>query len=392
VHPTHVTPFASIDEAVDDLRHGRMVVVCDDEDRENEGDLVMAAERVTPSAVNFMIREGRGLVCLALTPGRCDELGLAPMASENTSRFETAFTVTIDARHGVTTGVSPAERAHTIKVAIDARAGAGDLTRGGHVLPIRARPGGVLERPGHTEASTDLARLAGLVPAGVICEIVNDDGSMARGDDLVRFCARHGLKMITIAELVAHRQRSERLVERVVDTRLPTAFGEFTLVGYRSLVDDAEHVAIVKGEVAGRPDVLVRMHSRCLIGDAFHSLRCDCGGLLQSALAMLEREGSGVVTYLSPPALGTCPMSALTSPGPLSCRGEARDGTAQDVPGGYALAAQILGDLDVRSVRLLTTDALEIRGLEHYGLPVTADIPLGSVAHDRCRRLDDARR
>src|SRR4029077_8054948 len=289
------TLFATIEEAIDEIRQGKMVVVCDDEDRENEGDLVMAAQFVTPEAINFMATEARGWICLALTPGRCEELGLELMTAKNESALQTPFTITIEARHGVTTGVSAHDRAHTMQVAIDPQTQPEDLAQPGHVNPLKAKPGGVLERTGHTEASVDLARLAGLIPAGVICEVMNEDGSMARVPDLADYCARHELKMVTIADLIAYRRRNDRLIERVVSTGLPTTFGDFEAVGYRSLVDDKHHVALVKGEVAGQPDVLVRVHSECLTGDVFHSLRCDCGEQLDSALSMIEREGQGVL-------------------------------------------------------------------------------------------------
>ncbi len=276
-----------------------MVVVVDDANRENEGDLTMAAQFVTPEAINFMAKEGRGLVCLALTPERCDELGLDLMAAKNESAFETAFTISIEARSGVSTGISAADRARTIQVAIDPQTSPRELVQPGHVFPLKAKPGGVLERVGQTEAAVDLARLAGLIPAGVICEIMNDDGTMARVGDLEPYCERHGLKMVTVADLVAYRRRHEKLVERVVSTKLPTGFGEFVAVGYRSLVDNKHHVALVKGDVDGRDDVLVRVHSECLTGDVFHSLRCDCGEQLESALSMIEQEGAGVLLYLS---------------------------------------------------------------------------------------------
>src|SRR4051794_16536911 len=279
---THA-PFATIEQAIADIRQGRMVVVVDDEDRENEGDLTIAAQFVTPDVVNFMRKEGGGLICLALTPERCDELGLDLMAAKNESAFETAFTVSIEARDGVTTGISAADRAHTIQVAIDPESSPRDVVQPGHIFPLKAKPGGVLERTGQTEAAVDLARLAGLNPSGVICEIMNDDGTMARVGDLVGFCEHHGLKMITVADLIAYRRMHDKLVERVVATRLPTAFGDFAVVGYRSLVDDKHHVALVKGEVDGADDVLVRVHSECLTGDVFHSLRCDCGEQLESA-------------------------------------------------------------------------------------------------------------
>src|SRR4029077_14041257 len=280
------TPFATVEEALEEVASGRMVVVVDDEDRENEGDLVMAAEFVTADSINFMVTHARGWICLALTPDRCDELGLELMTLKNESAHQTPFTVTIEAREGVTTGISVHDQAHTMQVAIDSGKGPDDIVKPGHVHPLKAKAGGVLERTGHTEASIDLARLAGLNPAGVICEIQNEDGSMARADDLAAYCFKHGLKMITIADLIAYRRRHDKLVERVVETGLPTGFGDFRVLGYRSLVDDKHHVALVKGDVDGKDDVLVRVHSECLTGDVFHSLRCDCGEQLESALSM----------------------------------------------------------------------------------------------------------
>src|ERR671937_66934 len=269
------SPFSSIEDALEDIRAGKMVVVCDAEDRENEGDLTLAAQFATPENINFMAREGRGLICLALTSERCDELGLDLMAAKNESAFETAFTISVEAREGVTTGISAHDRAHTIQVAIDPRSQPEDLVQPGHVFPLKARSGGVLERTGQTEAGVDLARLAGLIPAAVICEIMNDDGTMARVKDLIPYCERHGLKMITVADLIAYRRRTERLVERVASAPLPTEFGEFRVVGYRSLLDDKHHVALVKGDIGSATEagesVLVRVHSECLTGDVFHS-------------------------------------------------------------------------------------------------------------------------
>ncbi len=291
--------FATIDEALADIAAGRMIVVVDDEDRENEGDLVMAAEFVTPDAINFMTRQAGGWICLALTGERCDELGLELMAAKNESAYETPFTVTIEAAEGVTTGISTADQAHTIKTAVDPAKGKRDIVVPGHVHPLKAKDGGVLERTGHTEASVDLARLAGLTPAGLICEVQNEDGSMARVSDLGAYCVKHGLKMITIADLIAYRRKNDKLIERVVAAQMPTGFGEFSVVGYRSLIDDKHHVAMVKGDVAGKDDVLVRVHSECLTGDVFHSLRCDCGEQLESALSIIEEEGEGVLLYLA---------------------------------------------------------------------------------------------
>src|SRR6476659_5952743 len=270
-------PFVTIPEAIEDLRAGRILVVVDDEDRENEGDLTIAEEKETQEIINFMATHGRGLICLTLTPERCDFLRLPLMSPTNTSNFGTAFCESIDARDGVSTGISAADRTRTILQAIDPECRPADLARPGHIFPLRAADGGVLVRAGQTEASVDLARLAGLTPAGVICEVMNDDGTMARVPDLIPYCERHGLKMVTVADLIAYRRRTEKLVERVVATALPTEFGDFTAVGYRSLVDDKHHVAMVKGEVDGVEDVLVRVHSECLTGDVFHSMRCDCG-------------------------------------------------------------------------------------------------------------------
>ncbi len=377
--------FSTIEEAIEEVRAGRMVVVCDDQDRENEGDLTLAAQFATPEAINFMAKEGRGLICLALTPQRCDELGLDLMAAKNESPFDTPFTVTIEARDGVTTGISAADRARTIQVAIDPQSSPRDLVQPGHIFPLKAKPGGVLERTGQTEAAVDLARLAGLNPSGVICEVMNDDGTMARVPDLERYCTRHGLKMISVADLIAYRRRHDKLVERVVTTRLPTAFGEFDVVGYRSLVDDKHHVAMVKGEIDGQDDVLVRVHSECLTGDVFHSLRCDCGEQLESALAMIEREGQGVLLYLAQEGRGIGLLNKLKA---YKLQDKGLDTVDANLELGlpvdlrdYGIGAQILSDLGLSSIRILTNNPKKIRGLEGYGLSVSDQIPIVHAAN-----------
>ncbi|CAA9532131.1 MAG: 3,4-dihydroxy-2-butanone 4-phosphate synthase / GTP cyclohydrolase II [uncultured Solirubrobacteraceae bacterium] len=377
------SPFATIDEALEDIRQGKMVVVCDDEDRENEGDLTMAAQFATPEAVNFMATHGRGLICLSLTPQRCDELGLDLMAAKNESPFETPFTVSIEAREGVTTGISAHDRARTIQVAVDPESSPRDLVQPGHIFPLKSRAGGVLERIGQTEAAVDLARLAGLNPAGVICEVMNDDGTMARVRDLVGYCARHGLKMITVADLIAYRRRHDKLVERVVSTKLPTGFGDFDAVGYRELVGGKHHVALVKGDVDGAQDVLVRVHSECLTGDVFHSLRCDCGEQLESALAMIERAGQGVLLYLSQEGRGIGLLNKLRAyklqeGGMDTVDANLQLGLPADLRD-YGIGAQILVDLGLSSIRILTNNPKKIRGLEGYGLSVSAQLPIEHV-------------
>ena len=316
-------PFGTAEQAIADIRAGKIVVVADDEGRENEGDLVAAAEKITPDLINFMTVHGRGLICLTLTGERCEALGLQQMVEHNTEAHETAFTVSVDAgaRFGVTTGISASDRATTIRVAIDPVTVPGDLRRPGHVFPLRSRPGGVLQRVGQTEASVDLARLAGLIPAGVLCEILNADGTMSRRPELERFATEHALTFITVAQIVAHRLQNERLVHRVAEARLPTPHGEFRVIGYRNDVDSAEHVALVYGDVRARPEVLVRIHSKCLTGDVFGSARCDCGWQLTTAMRMIAQEGRGAVVYLDQEGRGIGLLNKLR---PTSCRTRGR--------------------------------------------------------------------
>ncbi len=374
------SPFATIDEAIADIRAGGMVVVVDSPDRENEGDLVMAAECVTAEAVNFMARYGRGLICLSLTPERCDELGLPMMTQLNRTPYGTAFTVSIEARTGVSTGISAADRAHTIRVAVDPATRAEDLIQPGHVFPLRARPHGVLERTGQTEASVDLARLAGFSGAGVICEIMNEDGAMARVPDLVSYCELHGLKMVTVADLVAYRHRREKLVERIASAQLPTRYGDFVSHGYRSMIDGQHHVALVMGDVDGAGDVLVRVHSECVTGDVFHSLRCDCGDQLERALSQIAEEGRGVLLYLAQEGRGIGLLNKLRA---YELQEQGMDTVDANVALGlpvdsrdYGMGAQILADLGLSTIRVLTNNPKKIVGLEGYGLTVTEQLPI----------------
>ncbi|OLC69801.1 MAG: bifunctional 3,4-dihydroxy-2-butanone 4-phosphate synthase/GTP cyclohydrolase II [Gemmatimonadetes bacterium 13_1_40CM_4_69_8] len=391
-------PYGQVEQAIEDIRAGKLVIVADDEDRENEGDLIGAAEKVTPEMINFMAMHARGLICLTLTPERCQALGLPQMAETNTETRETAFTVSVDAapQFGVTTGISAADRATTIRVAIDPATVPGDLRRPGHVFPLRARPGGVLQRVGQTEASVDLARLAGLYPAGVICEILNSDGTMARRPDLERFARTHGLGFITVAQLVAYRLAHERLVHRVAEARLPTPFGEFRIIGYRNDVDPAEHVALVHGEVQGRQSVLVRMHSKCLTGDVFGSARCDCGWQLHSAMRRIAEEGCGVVVYLDQEGRGIGLLNKLKAyelqdAGHDTVTANQELGFKPDLRN-YGIGAQILLDLHLSSIRVLTNNPMKLVGLEGYGLEIVERVPLVPAPSEENRAYLDVKR
>ena len=394
--PRTESPFATVEEAIEEIREGRFVVVVDDEDRENEGDLTIAAQFATPEAVNFMVTHARGLVCLCLTEERCDELGLRQMTDQNETPFGTAFTVTVEAREGVTTGISAQDRAKTIQVAVDPSSGPRDLVQPGHVFPLRARRGGVLQRSGQTEAAVDLARLAGLIPAGVVCEIMKDDGTMARVPDLIGYCAAHELKMITVADLIEYRRRHEKLVERITSVNLPTAYGKFTAVAFRETLTGKHHVALVKGDVAGEQDVLVRVHSECLTGDVFHSLRCDCGEQLELALRRIEQEGKGVVLYLSQEGRGIGLLSKLKAyelqeQGLDTVEANLRLGFAADQRE-YGIGSQILADLGLSTIRVLTNNPKKISGISGFGLEVVAQEPIEVAPNDENRRYLEAKR
>jgi 3,4-dihydroxy 2-butanone 4-phosphate synthase/GTP cyclohydrolase II len=373
-------PFDSIEEAVAAIRRGEVIIVCDDESRENEGDFIYAAVKSTPEKVNFLAREGRGIICLPLTGERCDELDLEMMVSRNTARHETAFTISIDAVKGTTTGVSAADRNTTILQAVDPATRPADLARPGHIFPLRAREGGVLRRAGHTEAAVDLAVLAGLPPAGVLCEIMNEDGTMARVPQLLEIKKRFNLKMITIKDLIAFRQQKEKLVEKTVELDLPTEYGHFHLVHFSNKVDDKDHVALVKGDLSGPEPVLVRVHSECLTGDVFGSLRCDCGPQLHTAMEMIEKEGRGVLLYLRQEGRGIGLKNKLMA---YHLQEEGADTVDANVKLGfppdlrdYGIGAQMLRELGVRRMRLITNNPKKIVGIRGFGLEVVERVPL----------------
>jgi len=391
-----MSPFVTIEEALEEVRQGRILLVVDDEDRENEGDLVLAAEKATPEAVNFMATHGRGLVCMPMTGERLDELKLGMMVAENTAPMGTAFTVTVDARRGVTTGTSAYDRAVTIRTLVDPQITAEDLTVPGHIFPLRAKDGGVLRRAGHTEAAVDLARLAGCSPAGVICEVLDERGNMARLPQLTEMAIRHDLKMITIKDLIEYRTRKERLVRRVASTRLPTDFGEFTAVAYEATVYDRTHLALVMGDVAGDDPILVRMHSECLTGDVFQSMRCDCGSQLTKAMAAIREAGRGVIVYLRQEGRGIGlhnkirayelqeqGLDTVEANHALGFKADLRD---------YGIGAQILVDLGLRNLRLLTNNPTKRAGLEGYGLQVVERVPLEVPANPENRKYLSTKR
>ena len=390
------TPFAAIEDAIEDIRDGRFVVVVDDPDRENEGDLVIAAQFATPETVNFMATHGRGLICLCLTEERADRLGLRPMTDRNEAPLGTAFTVSIEAREGVTTGISAADRSHTIQVAIAATSEPHDLVQPGHVFPLRAKPGGVLERIGQTEAAVDLARLAGLNPSGVVCEIMNDDGTMARVNDLVGYCERHGLKMITVADLVEYRRRHEKLIERGATVRLPTEYGDFTAVAFRETLTGKAHLALVRGDVDGADNVLVRVHSECLTGDVFHSQLCDCGEQLELALAQIAREGLGVLLYMAQEGRGIGLLNKLRAY-ELQAQGldTVEANTALGFPADardYGIGNQILSDLGLTTIRILTNNPKKLTGIDGFGLTVVEQVPIEVTPNVENRRYLTAKR
>lgn len=390
--------FGTVEQAIADIKAGKLIIVADDENRENEGDLICSAQLVTPEIINFMIRKAGGWICLAITGERADQLDLPQQSETNTEEHRTAFTISIDAaeRFGVTTGVSAQDRAKTIRVAVDPATVPGDLHRPGHVPPLRARDGGVLQRVGHTEAAIDLVRLAGLVPAGVVCEILSDDGSSARRPELERFAAKHGLTFITVAQLVAHRLQTERLVHRIAEARLPTENGVWRVIGYKNDVDAHEHIALVLGPVEDASSVLVRMHSKCLTGDVFHSLRCDCGWQLETAMKMIAKEGEGVIVYLDQEGRGIGLLNKLKAyelqdQGVDTVEANERLGFEPDLRN-YGIGAQILLDLGLSVIRPITNNPRKIVGLEGYGLTIDERVPIIAIVHDENSSYLEAKR
>jgi 3,4-dihydroxy 2-butanone 4-phosphate synthase/GTP cyclohydrolase II len=386
------SPFTDVPGALEEIKAGRMIVVVDDEDRENEGDLTLAAECVTPEAINFMAKYGRGLICLTLTEERADYLRLGPMVQQNSSRFGTAFTETIEAREGVTTGISAHDRAHTIKVAIDPNSTANDLARPGHVFPLRARKGGVLVRAGQTEASVDLARMAGLIPAGVICEIMKDDGTMARVPDLIGFCNLHGVKMLTVAELIRYRLQNERYIVRVAESGLPTPYGEFRMIAYESEVNgDESHLALVRGDVdKGDGPVLVRVHSHCLAGDVFGATLCDCHNIVQRSLKAIADAGRGALIYLHNTSRGF-DIDRSVTPHRIIMHREARQREAHDerhqrILRQVGLGGQILADLGIHKVRLLSNTPTHVPALQGFDVEIVEQVPIPDIEPAGSRR------
>jgi 3,4-dihydroxy 2-butanone 4-phosphate synthase/GTP cyclohydrolase II len=389
-------PFAPIEEAVEAIRDGSMIIVVDDEDRENEGDLTIAAEKVTPERINFMAKHGRGQICLSMTGERLDQLEIPLAVNSNTTPFSTAFCVPIDAKQNVTTGISASDRAATILAALDPATKPTDLARPGHVSPLRARDGGVMVRAGQTEAAVDLARMAGLYPAGVICEIMNDDGTMARVPQLTRFARKHHLPMITIADLIQYRMRTERLVKRIATAELPTEHGAFRIYAYENQLDNETHVALVRGDLGDGRDVLVRVHSKCLTGDVFHSARCDCGPQLETAMARIAEEGRGVLLYLNQEGRGIGLANKirayeLQDQGFDTVEANERLGFKADQRD-YGIGAQILGDLGVRTMRLLTNNPRKFVGLQGYGLSISDTVPLEIPANESTRKYLKAKK
>ena len=382
--------FATVEEAIEDIRQGKFVVVVDAADRENEGDLTIAAQFATPEAVNFMTKEARGLICLCLSEDRCDELGLRQMTERNETPYGTAFTVSVEAREGVTTGISAPDRSRTIQVAVDPDAKPEDLVQPGHIFPLRARDGGVLCRAGQTEAAVDLARLAGLIPAGVVCEIMNEDGTMARVPDLIPYCRRHGLKLVTVADLIEYRRRHEQLVERVTTVSMPTVYGDFTAVAFREKLTGKHHIALVKGDVEGAENVLVRVHSECLTGDVFHSLRCDCGEQLEQALGRIASEEHGVLLYMAQEGRGIGLLNKLRAyelqeNGYDTVEANLELGFQPDMRD-YGIGNQILAELGLTTIRILTNNPKKITGIEGFGLEVVEQVPIETTPNEQNAR------